>query len=63
MRAVTSIFVALAWLRTLSERMVSFQAGEAKFVFVNNLCFVCRPFIKEHATAPQWMVVFAHDTV
>ena len=63
MRAVTSIFVALAWLRTLSERMVSFQAGETKFGFGNSHCSVGGPFIKKHATVPQRMVVFAHNTV
>ena len=58
MRAVTFIFVALAWVRTLSERMVSFQTGETKFVFGNNLCSVGPRFITK-----QWMVVFAHNTV
>ena len=61
-RAVTSTFVALAWLWILSERMVSFQTGETKFVFGSNLRSVRRHFIKKDATLPQRTVVFAHDT-
>ena len=63
MRAVKTFFVALPWLRTLSERMVSFQTGEIKFVLGNNLCSLGRRFIKEHAIAPQRMNVFEHNTV
>ena len=58
MSAVISIFVALTWLRTLWERMVSSQARETKFVFGNNLCFVGRRSVKKYATAPQRMVFF-----